>query len=453
LKGKHSYFFIYIACIAAISGILFGYDTGVISGAILFIEKEFQLSPQMNGIVVSSVLIGAFLGAVCSGRLSDYFGRRNLLIVDALIFGIGSIGCALSQNVGMLIAFRMFVGLAIGVASYVAPLYISEIAPPKYRGALVSLNQLAIAFGIFVSYIVDYYFAGMGQWRGMFAAGVVPAICLLIGMIFLPYSPRWMAAQGKEDKALEILQAIRGDENIQEEYQRILKNLKVEKGGWKLLFSKHIRVSLWIGIALAVAQQVTGINTIIYYAPTIFQMAGYEEATAAIFATVGVGAVFFFSTFIATAFLDKWGRRPLLMTGQIGMAIGLLGLSWMFFHMQHELFGDMALISMLLYIACFGFSMGPIMWLMIAEIYPLRVRGLGSSVATCANWGSNWLVTFTFLTLVEFAGSGTTFLIYFFITILSIVFVWFYIPETKGVTLEEIEEKLMKGVAPRHIGS
>lgn len=451
---KKSHFFIVIAVTAALEGILFGYDTGVISGAILFIKKEFNFSAQMNGFVVSSVLIGAFFGAIFSGRLSDHLGRKRLLIIDAVLFGVGSIISALDPEVWTLIGARVLVGIAIGISSYVAPLYISEISPKKYWGALVSLNQLAIVTGIFLSYLIDYFFALHDQWRWMLAVGVIPALFLFIGMLFLPYSLLWIASKGERQKALSILKKIRGKGvKVEREMAQIEKSMLHQKGIWKTLFSSPIRKSLLIGMGLTIIQQVTGINTIIYYAPTIFEMAGFQTSHVAILATMGIGGVNLLFTVIALPLIDLWGRKPLLFIGLIGMCLGLLGLAYTFhYHHQSTTSQWISMAGMILYIACFAASLGPIAWLLIAEVYPLKVRELGCSVTTGTNWAANWLVTFTFLTLVQFLGASFTFFLYFLIGIVSIFFIYFIVPETTGVSLEDIEENLMAGKSPRHLG-
>ncbi|MFT3742468.1 MAG: sugar porter family MFS transporter [Gammaproteobacteria bacterium] len=452
---KSHLFLIFISAVAALSGILFGYDTGVISGAILFISEKFHLSATLNGIVVSSVLLGALLGAAISGRLTDRWGRKKLLIADAVIFAVGTLLSALAPSISLLVVGRVIVGLAIGVASYVAPLYIGEIAPAKYRGALVSLNQLAITIGILISYIVDYHFADQGAWRWMLGVGLVPATLLFLGMLFLPDSPRSLISRGYRDKGALILHKIRQHpEYVAQELTAIENSLQHPHGTWKALRSALIRPALVIGIALAIIQQVTGINTIIYYAPTIFKLAGFHSDTTAILATMGVGVSFVLFTIIGLPLIDTVGRRILLMVGLAGMAISLLALS-LAFHLSATHMGSVkwvALGSMIVYIACFAFSLGPIMWLMIAEIYPLKVRGLGSSIATCANWGSNMIVALTFLTLVNALGASGTFLVYFFISLGSLLFVYYRIPETRGVSLEQIENNLYAGLPSRDWG-
>src|SRR3989344_1057481 len=429
-------YYIFIAMIAALSGILFGYDTGVISGAILFIENEFPLTPAMNGLVVGAVLLGALFGALFSGKITDIFGRRRVLIIVALIFILGALWTAFAPSILALILGRIGVGVAIGVASYVGPLYISEVAPQQHRGALVSLNQLAITIGICLSYVVDYFFALSGEWRWMLGMGVVPGILLLLGMLYLPDSPRWIVSQGREEEAKKILMKLRSSERVVEkEIAAIKVTLKQEATHWKIVLSKTVRPVLWIGFSLAIIQQITWINTILYYAPTILKMAGFGSATVSILATMGIGIVLVISTLIALPLVDRWGRRPLLIMGLAGMAMGLGLLAWLFqssttIPPSLEWLG---LASMLLYIASFSFSHGPIMWLMIAEIYPLQVRGVGASMATCVNWASNLLVTASFLELVQFLGARGTFLIYMVAAVASIVFIYFLVPETKGI--------------------
>lgn len=451
-----SYFTLIISMIAALAGVLFGYDTGVMSGAILYIRHVFYLGPQLDGLVMSAVLFGAVLGAIVSGRITDHYGRKTLLIAVSIIFIFGSIATAVAQTVMFLVIGRIVIGFAIGIASYTAPLYISEIAPAKNRGALVSLNQLAVAIGILLSYVVDYLCAhNGGNWRLMLGLGAVPALFLLVGMLALPNSPRWMVSKNRVTHALEILRRIRGHNHphVEAELKSIQASLQTQRSDWRLLFSKTLRPALLIGIGLAVVQQVTGINTLLYYAPTIFKMAGFYGNTGAIMATMGIGVVFVIFTIISLPLIDLWGRKPLLIAGLGGMTLGLAALTYIF-HVQEAtgFLKWLAFGSMLFYIACFAFSLGPIMWLMIAEIYPLTVRGAGASIATAFNWGSNMIVAATFLTLIEFFGTSGTFGLYTIVSLLSILFVIFYVPETKGVPLERIEANLYAGRKARHLG-
>lgn len=439
---KKSQFFVYLlASIAGLGGLLFGYDTGVISGAILFIKDQFQLSDEMQGVVVSAVLLGAFLGALLSGRLADYFGRRRMIITVAFIFAIGALATAFAPEVYSLIAGRIIVGLAIGVSSYNAPLYIAEISPPKIRGALVSFNQLAITFGIVVSYLVDYFLASTGNWRMMLGLAVLPALVLIIGMSFLPETPRWLISKNRKSEALSTLKRIRNDSEVGEEYNLILSTFEQEpKSVWKSLVQPWVRRALFIGIGLALFQQITGINAVIYYAPTIFQYSGLKSAQASLLATIGVGVVNMLMTIVALRLLDKWGRRPLLFIGLTGMVLSLaaLGLAFHFADLLPFLHW-IAVISLMVYVAAFAISLGPIFWLMISEIYPLEIRGVAMGIATMTNWGFNWLVALTFLSLVNVLGIPWAFGLYAFLGLLGLFFCYFAVPETKGRSLEEIE--------------
>ena len=445
-QGEKNIFVYMVATIAALAGLLFGYDTGVISGAILFIKDQFQLSAGIEEIVVSSVLLGAIVGAAVSGGISDRFGRKKIIMVTALIFSVGAIGSALSPNVFYLIAFRLLIGIAIGIASFAAPLYISEVAPTKVRGGLVSLNQLMITFGILVSYIIDYALSGTNSWRWMFAIGAIPAAILLIGMIFLPESPRWLVMKALIGRARGVLARFKKKENIEKEITTIKATLKQEKGGWKEVLAPWVRPALIIGIGLAFIQQVTGINTVIYYAPTIFEFAGFESHKISILATMSVGVVNVLMTMVAIWLLDKIGRKPLLYAGLIGMvaSLGVLGFAFKMQAMSGAL-KMITVVSLLVYIASFAVSLGPIFWLIIAEIYPLRIRGRAMSLATLSNWLFNMIVAATFLTIIDKLGKPGTFWLYAGVAVFGIIFCLLFVPETKGRSLEEIEEHLHSG--------
>lgn len=453
-KGKSNIAVIYIiAFVAALAGLLFGYDTGVISGAILFIKDQFNLTSAVVERIVSAVLLGAVIGAAFSGAVADKFGRRRSIVATAVLFSLGAIGCAFAPSIPYLIICRFLIGLAIGVASYVAPLYISEISPPKVRGALVSLNQLMITCGIVVSYLVDYMLtSGHQEWRWMFGLGMAPALILLIGMIYLPESPRWLVTRGFIDKAREVLARTNRGVDVEGEIKNISKTLTEKKCCWAEVFAPWVRPALIVGIALAFFQQATGINTIIYYAPTIFEFAGFASHRVAILATVGVGVVNVLMTIVAIWLLDKIGRKPLLYIGMVGMALSLalLGVAFYLVNLS-AILKWICVVSIVFYIASFAISLGPIFWLMIAEIYPLKVRGRAMSLATVANWGFNMLVAATFLTLTDKLGKAGTFWLFAIICIAGIIFTYFFVPETKGYTLEEIEEHLHSGKGLRKL--
>jgi SP family galactose:H+ symporter-like MFS transporter len=432
---------------------LFGYDTGVISGAILFIRGDFDLTPTQVEMVVACVLLGALLGAMAGGVLTDRFGRRRIIIATAAVFVAGALTTALSPTMAWLITGRIVIGAAIGVASFAAPMYISEISPDGIRGKLVSVNQVALTTGIVVSYLVDYALAGAGAWRWMFGLAVVPATLLGVGMLWLPESPRWLAGRNMIDSARGVLRRIRGTGDVGAELEEIRKSLAVQRGRWTDLFTPAVRPALVVGVGLAILQQITGINTVIYYAPMIFGFAGFKSASASILATVGVGVVNVGMTVVALVLVDRVGRRPLLLLGLAGMTAGLgaLGLAFWFPGFSGSL-GLTAALSLMLYVGAFAVGLGPVFWLLISEVYPLKIRGLAMSVATAANWAANLVVALTFLTLVGALGRSMTFWAYGLVGIGGWLFAWYRVPETRGRTLEEIESHWRAGKHPLEMG-
>jgi MFS transporter, SP family, galactose:H+ symporter len=433
------------AAITATGGLLFGYDTGVISGALLFIRQDFApLSPFLEGIIVSFLLVGAVIGALSGGPLSDRVGRRPTTLLAAVIFGVGALAVAFAPGVGFIIFGRFLLGLGVGLASMIVPLYIAEIAPADRRGALVSLNQLMITIGILLSYIVGVIFAPIEGWRYMFAVALVPALVLGIGMFMLPESPRWLFEHGQLDKARAVLGRSRSPEEVDLELREMeeIKSLEQEQArvSYKELLAPYVRPALVIGIGLAIFQQITGINTVIYYAPTILQGVGFTEGGAIAATAVGVGLVNVGFTILAVRIIDRAGRRPLLIIGLIGMVVSLVLLGVVFsLDSTSGAAGLLATICLGLYIASFAISLGPVFWLMISEIYPLRIRGTAMSVASIANWGSNFLVALTFPVLLATLGGAGSFWLFAALGIVAWIFVYFRVPETKGRTLEEIE--------------
>jgi len=429
------------AAFAALGGLLFGYDTGVISGALIFIRAQFGLSTFQQELVVSVVLVGAAVGALSGGRLADIFGRRVMLLVTALIFVAGALVCAAAPSLNILVIGRLIVGLGIGFSTSTVPIYISEVSPPQTRGWQVSLFQLAITIGILAAYLVDYVFSGSGGWRWMLGLAFVPGAILGLGMIRMPESPRWLAEHGRSDRAREVLARVRGTENIESEWLEIQKTVAEteERGRFSDLFGPSVRMALVIGIGLAIFQQVTGINTVIYYAPLIVQSAGISTASGAILATAGIGLVNVIMTIVAMWLIDHVGRRPLLLVGIAGMILSLGVLGFVFRMPTGGALAWLAVITLMVYVASFAISLGPIFWLLISEIYPLRVRGIAEGTAAGVNWAFNFLVSFTFLTLVEVLGPSLTFWVYALLAIASWLFSYYLVPETKGRTLEEIE--------------
>jgi sugar porter (SP) family MFS transporter len=434
------------AAIAATGGLLFGYDTGVISGALLFIRQDFApLSPFMEGIIVSTLLVGAVVGALSAGPFSDRFGRRPTALLAAVIFGLGALAVAFAPSVAFIVLGRFLLGLGVGLASMIVPLYIAEIAPAARRGALVSLNQLMITIGILLSYIVGVIFTPIEGWRYMFGVALIPALVLGIGMFRLPESPRWLFNVGQTEKSRAVLGLSRSQEEVELEFREMEEIRRVEeeqedKVGYAELLSPYVRPALIIGLGLAIFQQITGINTVIYYAPTILQGVGFSEGGAIAATALGVGVVNVGFTILAVYIIDRVGRRPLLIVGLIGMTVSLALLGVVFATGgAGGAAGLLATVCLGLYIASFAISLGPVFWLMISEIYPLNIRGKAMSVASFANWGSNFLVALTFPVLLATLGGAGSFWLFAALGIVAWFFVYFRVPETKGRTLEEIE--------------
>jgi sugar porter (SP) family MFS transporter len=444
--------FVYFAVgVAAMGGLLFGYDTGVISGAILFLTKQFSLSATMEEIVVSSVLVGAIVGATIGGALTGHFGRRKMIILAGIIFTGSALGTALAPTVGWLIAARAVSGIGIGIASFISPMYIAELVPARVRGSLVAVNMLAITSGIVVAYLVDYAYSSSAGWRYMFGLAAVPSIALIIGMWRLPDSPRWLLSKARVEEARQILQRARTDPNVEPEIIAIQKSMEQQgASGIRGLLQPSLKMPMIVGLGLAVFQQITGINTVIYYAPTIFKFAGITATGPAILAGAALTMVMWLFHVLAIFLLDRVGRRPLLLVGVAGQVIGLAILGAAFrFHQLESIKSYVAIGGLVIYVACFAFGLGPIFWLLISEIFPLKVRGAAMSTVTVTNWALNLVVAVTFLTLVGLLGHAGTFWLYGGIAIGAWVFFYLLVPETKGKTLEQIEEHWRSGKSPR----
>ena len=434
--GKRGYALL-IAVAAGLGGLLFGYDTSVISGAILFVRRQFNLTPLETEVAVSAVLAGAVIGAALAGYFGDRFGRKPVLIFNAVLFGIFAVLTGLANGLPLFLAARFVVGIAVGVTSMLTPLYIAELSPPKIRGALVTLNQLAIVTGIVAAYYVDYLFSGSSNWRAMFISAVIPSIILLVAFLFLPESPRWLVTQNREDDAFRILDRVESTADARRHLGDLKDVTHADPLRFRDLFRKGFRMALLIGVGLAIFQQITGVNTIIYYTPTILQMAGFKSASSAILATVLVGADNLVMTVISLLLLDRVGRRPLLLIGIAGMAVSLTHLGFMF-GARHVSRGWI-LTDVLVYLACFAIGLGPVFWLLISEIYPTTIRGQAMSVASVTIWIFDLLVSVTFLSLVGAVGAQYSFWIYAAACVAAFLFAFRLVPETKGRTLEEIE--------------
>jgi sugar porter (SP) family MFS transporter len=438
-------FLLKVSFIAGLGGILYGFDMGIIAAALLFVRTTFGLSTRMEEVVVSVVLVGAMLGALIGGTIADRIGRRSTLVWGGIIFIAGSILAPLSPNVATLILARGLLGLAIGFTSVTAPVYVSELAPPQSRGMLIGLYQFALTIGIALADLAGYWLAAQQGWRLMFGLGAIPAVIFLFLVLTVPESPRWLFAQDRLSDAESVLRTYTDEAGTRLLLEDIRTSLQTRmERRWSALWTPALRGSLFVAVGFTVLQQVTGINTIIYYGPQIFALAGISSNKNAIFATLLVAIVNVLATIIALALVDKIGRKPLLYAGVGGMTISLFVLSYSF-HNQAALgssLGIVATVCLMAYITCFAFSMGPIAWILVSEVFPLRIRGRGVAAATLGSGISNFIVSLTFLSLIKAEGNTITFAIYGLFCILTLFFVRFVIPETKGRELESISAAL-----------
>lgn len=441
--------------IAALAGLLFGLDIGVISGALPFIAKEYVVSDQVQEWIVSSMMFGAAVGAVLAGWLSWSLGRKYSLVLGAILFVLGSVVCAIAWDPSILIVGRIILGLAVGVASFTAPLYLSEIAPYHIRGAMISLYQLMITVGILLAFLSNTAFSYTGSWRWMLGVIAFPAIILLMGVLVLPRSPRWLMIRGREKEAIDVLSRLRpNQETVKKEIDEIRESLKTKQEGFSLLLeNRHFRRSVGLGILLQIMQQLTGINVVLYYAPRIFELAGYGSAQDQLWGTVIVGAVNVLATFIAIALVDRWGRKPILYAGFIVMAAGL-GMLGTFLHVgiTSPVQQIIASATLLIFIVGFAMSAGPLIWVLCSEIQPTKGRDFGIAISTLTNWLANMLAGVTFLTLINTIGGAYTFWGYAALNALFIIVTMYFVPETKNVSLEHIERNLMDGKPLRMLG-
>jgi sugar porter (SP) family MFS transporter len=433
-----------VALIAAIGGFLFGYDTGVIGGALLFMQKDLGLKTSgMQEMTVAILLLGAVAGAAISGWLADKISRRRTKMISGTVYVIGALACAFSQSYWQILASRFWLGLAVGTASFVSPMYIAELVPPRIRGGIVSFNQLMITSGILVAYIVDWGFAGFSNnWRWMFGVAALPGAVLAIGMYFMPFSPRWLVEKGREDDAREVLDRYRFDEDDVDGEIAEIKDVAEKEFSLRELLGKGVRRMLVVGVALAVFQQIVGINTVIYYAPTILKFAG-QQNTGALTQSVFIGCTNVFFTIVAILLLDKLGRRFFLIGGTATLTVALVGLG-IFFEsagVRHAV-PWLALACLLTYIMGFAVGLGPVFWLMISEIFPLQMRGPAMAVCTMFNWGLNFAISYTFLTLTGAITKQGTFWLYAFFGVCALVFFLTLVPETKDRSLEQIQSDL-----------
>ena len=424
--------------VAALGGLLFGFDTGVISGAIPFIKLEFYLNSYQEGFAISNLMIACVIGALIAGPIADWTGRKKVLILCAVLFIVSAILSALPRSFTELVIARFIGGIGVGVASVVSPMYIAEISPAKIRGRLVALNQLAIVVGILLSYLSNWLLVdtGINNWRYMLVAEILPATTFLMGLFFILESPRWLTKEGLEKDALDVLKVVAGAVNADHELQKIKKSLAEKKTSLKELLHPSLRRVLIVGILFSLFAHITGIDTIIYYGPIIFLESGFKTDSA-LLASVIIGITNLIFTFVGMAMIDKAGRKFLLLVGIAGMGISMTLVG---FCMQSDMISaKWTLLWIMTYIASFAMSIGVVIWVYLSEIYPTRVRGQALSVATMVLWLGNVILMQLFPVMMERFGGGT-FYIFSFICLLAFIFTWTMVKETRGVSLEEIEK-------------
>jgi SP family xylose:H+ symportor-like MFS transporter len=448
-KNNKNYI-LFIALSAALGGLLFGYDTAVISGAIGNLTKYFHLTPVETGWAISSALVGCLIGAFFSDYLSNRLGRRATMLITAILFIVNSVGTALPNSFTMFVLFRIVGGIGVGIASMVVPMYIAEIAPPKRRGALVGNYQLAIVIGIVVVYFVNYFIALQGDahwnlnigWRWMFGSEIIPSILFLIFIFLIPESPRWLLQKGKSEQAAAVLEKINAAEDVAQVQSEIQNSLEQEdKGQWNNLVNPIYKKALFVGIGLSILQQLTGINAILYYAPEIFKSLG-SSTDASLLETSILGVVNLIFTLLAIKWVDKMGRKPLLYIGSAGMTISLAAVG---IFIYNEAVGNYVLPFLILFMASFSISWGPIVWVLLSEIFPNKIRSLALAISVFIQWVANFVVTQVFPSLIEnqwlkdnFNGAFP-FYLFSVICLFSLFFVWKKVPETKNKSLEQMD--------------
>lgn len=454
MLSQINFYVISIALIAGLGGLLFGYDTGIIANAKDQITTQFLLSDFAWSIVVSSMVLGAFMGALVSGKLADKIGCHSIILIASNFFILGALIAALSNNFISIVIGRFILGCCIGVVSFASPLYISEIAPASKRGALVLLNGIAITAGEAISFLIGYFLHDLtiNSWRWMFGIGVIPAAILLIGMIYMPKSPRWLVKNNNFNQAQRVLSKIRCNSIVATELNEIKKIVENEQhGSWSILFSKSMRSVLLVGLGLAIFQQFSGVNTIMYYGPTIFNISGYSSFTKSIFATFIISLINTLFTIITALIIDHVGRRKLMLLGTLLAAISLTVVGGHFYYQLYPKW--ILLIALMTYTIGYCISVGSLFWLIISEIYPLHLRGLAMSFVSSIQWCANFLVALSFLPLLNFFGEALTFWLYASMCFAAFLFTMKYVPETKGISLEQIEANLAHNIPIRYLGA
>lgn len=438
----HSTYIIGISFISALGGYLFGFDFAVISGALPFLRIEYMLNPWWEGFLTGSLALGCIVGCLIAGKLADLCGRKLGLSVAALIFAISSLGMAFAPSLTFFVFMRFAAGIGVGMASMLSPMYIAEVSPAAVRGRNVAINQLTIVIGILITNLVNYQLADYGPeaWRWMFGLGVIPAILFFIGVLWLPESPRWLIKVGENDKARKVLLKIGSPDFANQTILDVEKTtIGVEKPSLKMVFEKSVKPAVIVGITLAVFQQLCGINVVFNYTSTIFESVG-ADLDRQLFETVAIGSVNLIFTLFAMWQVDKLGRRPLMLTGSLGLSIVYIALAFL---LQNQASPGLVSVFVLLAIAMYASSLAPVTWVLISEIFPNKIRGLASSIAVVSLWGAYFILVFTFPVLAKYLGTFGPFYLYAVICFIGFLFIKSKVKETKGQTLEELENNFI----------
>lgn len=449
---------ILVSTAASLAGLLFGLDIGLISGALPFITTEWGITIHQQEWIVSTMMLGATLGSISNNWLSSLWGRRKSLLCGAGLFAISTLACALASNINIMLVFRVIQGFGIGIASFAAPLYLSEMSAKEVRGRRIATYQLMVAVGVLLAFLSDTWFTSSGNWRMMFAVLLIPAIILIFSLFIMPRSPRWLASKGKNDEAKEVLYNLRNNrKEAEEEFHEIIDSLKMKSSGFTLFKENHnFRRSVGLGIVLQFMQQFTGMNILMYYSPQIFKMAGFTSPLGQMISTITVGVACVLATFIAIGMADSWGRKPALKIGFAVMGVGMfcLGLLLKAVLTGHSpaYFSYLAVFTAIVCISGYCMSAAPMVWVLCSEIQPLKGRDFGISCSTTMNWISNMILGATFLSLIHGIGTEQTFWLYALINFIFIGVTIFFVPETKGIALEKIERNLMSGKKLKNIG-
>jgi len=440
VNSSHKFFTYFVIFCAGLGGILYGYDIGVISGALLFVQKTIPMSDSQTGFIVGAVLTGGLLGTLITGPLADRFGRKKTIIAACVIFVIGILLILVSYDFITLLAARLLLGIGVGVIAVAVPLYLTEVVPAHLRGRGVTIFQLFLTFGIVLAYFIDLLFTASGNWRGMFAVILIPVAVLFLGMLLLPETPRWLLSKKKDQEAKQVLLKTLPESEVAGEYLQIQESLKITESGWKTLFARCFWLPLFVSLMIAACNQLTGINVLLQYAPLVIKNTGLVSNESSMFGTVGIGLVNFFATILSFFLIDFFGRRRLLIIGTAGIIVAYVYLGCLPFFVQvGKLQAELALAGFFAFIAFYAVGPGVVVWLAISELLPTKVRGKAVSLGLFVNSLAASVLSTVFLSIQNGLGISGTYFLFAGFTLIYFLVAFFLLPETKGKTLEEIQ--------------